>query len=162
MNLELVADDPLVVARWVASRIPLLDGWIASGHWPFGDVMDGMPLPFRAIGLKADGVLQVGAVYDNWRPFIPEIEITLAVQEDRPLCLEAAKMAWRAILAYPFLDLGCRRLTARTAVSNDRCLAMLTTMGFRLEGLLRHGAGTEDAAMWGLYRDEALRRLGAQ
>ena len=40
----------------------------------------------------------------------------------------------RAAFEYPFFDLGCRRVTATTAVDNHQARKMLERLGFKLEG----------------------------
>ena len=62
------------------------------------------------------------------------------------------------LLAYPFVELGCIRMTTYNALSNERAHKVLKRIGFKLEGwhpLAWHGV--EDALSWGLARNDAMK-----
>ena len=58
----------------------------------------------------------------------------------------------REIARYCFRQV--RRITARTAVNNDRAARMLEILGFKREGILREWFGETDAIVFGLLRSE--------
>lgn len=60
----------------------------------------------------------------------------------------------RDLARYAFGQLGCRRVTARTAVSNEKAIKALTRLGFKREGIARQWFDGEDAVLFGLLRDE--------
>lgn len=60
----------------------------------------------------------------------------------------------RSLARYVFKQLGCRRVTARTSVSNRAAKRALVAMGFQYEGRLRDWFGHEDAMIYGLLRRE--------
>lgn len=60
----------------------------------------------------------------------------------------------RALARYIFEQLKCRRVTARTAVSNDKAIRSLERLGFRREGIARQWFDGEDAIIFGLLADE--------
>lgn len=60
----------------------------------------------------------------------------------------------RSLARYVFSQLKCRRVTARTAVSNHKARAALRALGFRQEGRIREWYGKEDAITYGLLRRE--------
>lgn len=59
----------------------------------------------------------------------------------------------RQVFAYIFDQLGCKRVTARTTVSNKRSFRLMRSVGFRVEGMKRQGPAG-DELMMGMLRDE--------
>lgn len=96
----------------------------------------------------AENVLMAGVVYNNYRH--PNIEVTFAVEDNH----WASREAISCILRYPFVQLGCLRITAFTAAGNDRARAFLTSklIGFKQEGYHPNGFATDDAVSYGLLR----------
>ena len=68
--------------------------------------------PCTTIGIAREGVILAAAIYNNYRP--PNVEVTFVTASPR----WASKGAIRAMLRYPFVQLGCKRLTAITTVQN--------------------------------------------
>lgn len=60
----------------------------------------------------------------------------------------------RDLARYCFKQLGCRRVTARTAVSNAKAIRALERIGFQREGLARQWFDGEDAIVFGLLASE--------
>jgi RimJ/RimL family protein N-acetyltransferase len=129
------------VAAWVASRIPHV------GAVGFG--------PCSALGVinepwpAGDGRLVGGVVYHNYHPQFGNIELSFA-GEGRWLTREIVC----ALLRYPFGQLDCQRVTGcvpRTATSARR---FLDNFGFKREGVVRKGFGTDDLFVFGLLRTE--------
>ena len=56
---------------------------------------------------------------------------------------------------YPFLQVGCARVSARVAESNTLMVKTALHMGFRIEGRIRQGYdGAQDFILFGMLRDE--------
>lgn len=119
-----------LVAEWVGKRLGVDD---------FG--------PCTAFGITLDGVLIGGAVYNNYRH--PAIELSFA--SDTPKW--ASKATVSCIFRYPFVELGCLRLTAFTRAGNERARANLLKIGFRQEGYHPHGFPDDDAVSYGALRE---------
>lgn len=135
--MHLLLDHNQEVAAWVAARIPHMAGQ------DFG--------PCSAMGIvSADGRAIGGAVYNNYRAQFRSIDISFAVAT--PRCL--TKSLIRGIMAYPFVQLGCQRITAVTPKRNRRCRKFLETFGFKREGVARRGFGNDDAVIYGLLKRE--------
>jgi RimJ/RimL family protein N-acetyltransferase len=63
----------------------------------------------------------------------------------------------RQILAYPFDQLACQRLTAITPKKARAARAFLDHFGFKREGVVRRGFGADDAIVSGLMKREWVR-----
>jgi len=135
------------VARLVAS---LLGGTQQPG---FAYTADGRPY-FSALGVVVDGVLIGGVVYHSFRPgrYGGDIEIAAAFAN--------ARWCRRAVIAklcaYPFVQLGCARITARVARKNKRARRLIEFLigSPTPEGIVKRGAdGKQDAVLYGMTRD---------
>lgn len=124
------------VARWAGDRLGIAD-------WG----------PCKTIGVIRHGELVAAAVFNNWRH--PNIEISFVTTDRRWATPEAVK----AIMVYPFVQLGCKRLTSTTDESNRAARAFLSRMGFHHEGthpdanpngggLVTYGLLRKDAERW--------------
>lgn len=61
----------------------------------------------------------------------------------------------KAIFDYPFVQLGCRRVTCKVSSGNKRSSRLAERLGFQREGLLREGGiGGEDAIIYGILKSE--------
>lgn len=121
--------DDQTIAEWVRVRLGVDD---------FG--------PCTAFGITLDGSLIAGAVYNNYRS--PGIELSFA--SESPLWATRASIA--CIFRYPFVQLGCLRLTAYTGASNDRARTNLLKLGFEQEGYHPNGFLHDDAVSYGALR----------
>ena len=63
----------------------------------------------------------------------------------------------RAMLRYPFVQLGCARLTAVTPAQNRAARAFLARLGFRQEGVHPDALPGGDAVSYGLLARDAAR-----
>ena len=130
---------------WVAERIPR----IGKGYrWPQGS----------AIGLVSGGELIAGMVVHDYVPEAGNCQLTFAAS--RPTWATKASIA--AMMAYPFGQLKCRRVTTYIALSNERAIRFNLGLGFKQEGRVRFGFGDEDALIFGLLREEAPAWMGLQ
>ena len=100
------------VMTWAKPRLPWVDD--------FG--------PAKAIGVARDGKLIAALVYMNYRK--TNIEICLAADDPR----WCRKGVLAALFAYPFVQLGLRRITAIIPASNEQSLRITRGMGFVEEG----------------------------
>ena len=123
------------IADFVASRIPGMDS--------FG--------PCSAIGVvDRDHHIAGGVVYHDYQPQWGNIQLSFA--SDRPDWLTPSLI--RGLLFYPFYQLGCERITCLTPKRNRRARQFLQKFGFRYEGNVRRGFGTDDCIISGLLRSE--------
>src|SRR5262249_34114191 len=124
-----------VIARWVEARVP--------GYRSFDT-----PAGF---GVLRQGRLAAGVVFHNYDARAGDIEVVIAAGAPR----WAAREVFFTAFAYPFLQLGCRRVTARVPVSNLRARRLVEGAGFTLEGLMRSAAHDgSDVLIYGILKQE--------
>lgn len=129
MALDLIYGRDAEIVAWLNARTPGL---------PEG----------TAIGVARDGILIAGIAYTRFTGAAVE----MAIAADRPSWASPRVLA--ALFAYPFVQLGCRRVTAITARRNKRCRRLLEGVGFVLEGKARHALPDDDAMIYGMLRRE--------
>lgn len=129
-----------LVAEWVSQRITSINA-------DFKNCV--------AIGVTKNGKLIAGVVYHNYFPDFKNIELSMAA--DSPMW--ATKDIIKALLQYPFIQLGCKRITTCTSARNKRALKFNYGIGFRREGVIRRGYGNHDMIICGMLRKEAERWL---
>ena len=125
-------DEPL--AKWASDRLGMV---IAT--------------PNTSIGVVHKGEIVAVAVFNNFRA--PNIEITFVTSSAR----WASPGAVKAIMAYPFKQLGCKRLTAIIEATNQPARAFLCRLGFKLEGIHPDVFTSGAAETYGLLREDAQR-----
>lgn len=108
----------------------------------------------QAIGVYHGSKIVAVAIYSEYRS--PNIEITFVTSSPR----WASPNAVRGILKYPFLQLGCKRITAITEATNQPARAFLCRLGFKLEGIHPDALPTGTAITYGLLRKDAARWIG--
>jgi RimJ/RimL family protein N-acetyltransferase len=129
--MRLLIGQDRLVAQWVAARIPKM---AEHGLADFG--------PSTAIGvLNGDGDLIGGVVYHNWQPAFRTIELSFASTTPRWL----TKTLITALLAYPFKQLDCARVSALTPRKAASARAFLDQFGFVREGVHWRAFGDDDA-----------------
>lgn len=106
-----------------------------------------------AIGVARNNKIVAAALFTNYQP--PAIEITFVTTTPR----WASRQTIAAILRYPFVQLGCRRVTAITEACNGPARAFLERLGFRQEGLHPDAFPSGDGVSYGLLRKDAERWL---
>jgi RimJ/RimL family protein N-acetyltransferase len=138
--MRLVLGQDRDVAAWVAARTPHMGEGALFG-------------PCAAIGVADEAGRPLGAVvFSNFQPGFGSIEVSFAA--DTPRWLTRPLIG--AILSYPFVQLDCQRLTAVTPRKARRARRFLDRFGFKREGVVRKGFGTDDAIISGLLRTEWL------
>jgi RimJ/RimL family protein N-acetyltransferase len=120
-----------LIARWVGKQLGIKD---------FG--------PSKAIGVVREGKIIGGAVFNNFH--WPSIEVTFASTTPG----WASRSHFRGILAYPFVQLDCRRLAAVTEATNQPTRAFLCRFGFVQEGFHPDALPSGAAISYGLYRKD--------
>lgn len=128
----LLFDHDREIALWVGKRAAVDD---------FGSC--------RAIGIVARETIIAGVVYSNYRS--GNIEATIAADSPR----WARRGTLRALFHYPFVQLGCRRVTCIIAEHNGRSLRLCQGLGFTIEG--RHRSLFADGSAGislGMLREE--------
>lgn len=125
------------IAEFVRRRTPQLD------HNGFGDC--------TTIGVIRHGKLIGGVVYNTYRPQIGDVMVHFAF--DSPMW--ATREVLASVCHYPFVQLGCQRVSAIVRRKNKRSrLFVEKAIGFRLEGTVRKGFGDDDAMIYGVLRRE--------
>lgn len=137
--MRLVVGEDAVVAAWVAARIPHM----ARNGLDFG--------PCAAIGVVSEtGEPLGGVVYHNYRPHCADIELSFASASPKWL----TRPLIRGLMAYPFDQVGCQRVTGVTPKRAKEARAFLDKFGFKREGVVRFGFGDDHAIISGLLRKE--------
>lgn len=130
--MRLVCDRQDELLAWAKQRMPLLN-------------IEGSA---AAIGVE-DGEIIAVAVFDRYRGH--DIEISFAADSPR----WARRGVIRGIFHYPFVQLGCVRLTTITAENNTRARRLDEGLGFVLEGIHPNGlAPGVTAVSYGMQRSE--------
>ena len=107
--------------------------------------------PCRTFGVASGATLVAGVVYHDYRPQHGDCSISIAATSPR----WAGRQTISYLLQYPFLELGCRRVSTVVRSDNDRALDMNVRLGFCIEGVRRHFyAPGVDAIEWGMMREE--------
>lgn len=122
-------------AEWARQRIPHVESW---GEW------------CEAIGLEEDGELLAVVVYNLYSGADIAMHIA-AVPGRRWMTREFLRVAFR----YPFVQLGCRRVSGYVPASNADALRFDLHLGFVREGLMREALVTgEDVVVLGMLKRE--------
>lgn len=131
--MRLVWDQSDAVAAWVAKRCP----YVVRGFDPC--VAAGV--------VSEDGrVLLGGVVFHHFHPEFKTIEVSLAAITPRWL----TRRILQQLMAYPFDQLKCQRITTGTPKKYKAARKFLQTFGFKHEGTVRKGFGNDDAIISGL------------
>lgn len=110
------------------------------------DLVGAMPFEVMAAVQPPKGV--IGAVlYINFRG--PSIEMTCAGE---PGWLTRSNL--RAFFAYPFEQLKVRRVTGIVQRKNKHARQINERLGFKLEGVCKHGFDDGDACVYGLTKQD--------
>lgn len=102
-----------------------------------------------ALGVVRRNKLLGGVVFDQY----DERNILMSGGFTSPAW--ASPKTLRQLFAYPFVQLGLRRMTTITAANNASARALDERLGFKQEGILRaHYPGDVDAILYGMLREE--------
>lgn len=128
------------LSLWAGNKLGY-DGAIGSRHDPV------------AIGVSRQGKIVAVAVFYDYRGV--SIEVTFVTTTPR----WASRENISAILSYPFVQLGCKRLTAITEENNRDARAFLERLGFCQEGIHPDGFESGVGISYGLLKADAQRWL---
>jgi RimJ/RimL family protein N-acetyltransferase len=102
--------------------------------------------------LEEDGELLAVVVFNLYSGADIAMHIA-AVPGRRWMTREFLRVAFR----YPFVQLGCRRVSGFVPASNADAQRFDEHLGFRREGLMRHALPDDDIIVYGMLREEARR-----
>lgn len=109
-----------------------------------------LPADSVTLGVESDGELIAGVAFENYTK--TNISIHVAALEGRHWL---SKDFLFRVFAYPFLQLGCNRVTGLVRVDNIKAQRLDEHLGFVREGVLRQCAsdGT-DYIIYGMLKEE--------
>lgn len=111
--------------------------------------VDPFPEGTAAMGVMHRGKVVAGIVWHDYRGH----DIHLTVAADSPRFCRPAVL--RQLARYPFVQLGCARITSIVSSRNHAAIRFNEGLGMSLEGVLRRGFdGTHDALVYGVTRDD--------
>jgi RimJ/RimL family protein N-acetyltransferase len=142
MLLERIGPD-----RYLLADDRLLD-WIAPRVGADASAWRGMA---RALGVVIRGEVVAAMAVGAWER--GNVEISFAADSPR----WATRDTIRRLMAWPFRQLDCHRVTTRIAASNTRAIRFNEGIGFKREGVMRQASGPngEDMIIFGMLRSEA-------
>ena len=112
---------------------------------------DVIGFPFRddakVIGASFDGDLRAVVVYDGFS----ECDCNMHIASDGS-ARWLSRGFLRAVFAYPFIQLGLRRVTGLVPAKNERALNFDLRLGFEHEGLCRDALPDDDIIVLGMRR----------
>lgn len=136
---ELLLGHDREVSTWVGAHLRRVG---ASG---FG--------PCTAIGVVREGVLVCGVVFYEYLPEFRSIQVSLYACDPR----WASRRTIRAILSYPFEQLGVNRVWALIEHKNERAQRFIRGLGFVKEGVGRYAFGDQHAVSYSMLAKEYRR-----
>ena len=119
------------VAAWVAERIPHMRGG------DFG------PCVAIGVGSEARGAIYAGIVYHQYDSRYQNVQLSMAA--DSPLW--ATKGTIRALLHYPFKQLGVWMVYTVTPIENVRAVKVNEHIGFKRKPIVPHVYGPRKHAI---------------
>ena len=111
------------------------------------DLVGDMPFTILANVDEKRGAILGAVLYTNYRDF--SIEMTCA---GVPGWL--TKESLRGFFDFPFNQLGCRRVTGIVHRKNKHARKINERLGFKLEGICRHGFPDGDACIYGMIKKD--------
>lgn len=131
----LVAHEDEKVAAWICKRIPMFE---------YGST------PYTCLGLANHlGGLIAGVIYENYNGL--DIRMHVATEGKRWLTRHFLGEVFR----YPFIQLGCRRVTGLVPASNAKAIEFDEHLGFIYEGCIRRMLPNgEDLLIYGMLKEE--------
>lgn len=131
---RIILDQREQYGAWALERIPGVPGW---GEW------------YQAIGLEDDGKPVAAVIYNLFSG--ADIAMHVAAEGKRWMTREYLATVFR----YPFLQLGCRRVTGYVPASNETALRFDLHLGFQREGLMRQAMQNgDDVIVLGMLKNE--------
>lgn len=103
----------------------------------------------RAIGLVQDGELRAVVVYDRFS----EVDCCMHIASDGTRRWMSREYLVK-VFAYPFVQLGLRRVTGLVAAKNADAMRFDLNIGFKIEGRMRQAMPDDDLMVLGMLREE--------
>lgn len=126
------------ICEFVRQRIPFCDGGFAPDA--------------AGLGVMRQGRLVGGVVFDRFGETNGHANIFMSAAMDDPRW--ASRRVLRRLFSYPFVQLGCRRMTTVTTFDNAAALTADLKMGFEIEGVMKClFPGDVDGVVLGLLRE---------
>lgn len=141
----LIADDQtMAIQNWVAHAIPHV------GPQGFG--------PAQAMGVVSDREeLQAGVVFHDYQPEYGTMQVSVAAST--PMWAKPDHI--KAIMAYPFEQIGVYKLWSAIPHTNERAIKFNKHIGFKQEAVLAHHFGHKvHAVITRLYQPDYRRLYG--
>jgi len=113
--IRLVFENQDGLQQWAEDRLPE-----AKGAGGFGRC--------ASIGMDLDGALIGVVVFHNYR----KCDIEMSIATENPRWIQRGVL--RALFHYPFVQLGCARVTAVCSVDSNRAIKLMSGIGFKQEG----------------------------
>lgn len=136
--MRLIVGQDEALGRWAVSRIPHVGSVEALGE-------------YAALGVADDERLLAVCIYHRWVPEYASCELTFAADSPR----WATRGMVRGILAVPFIQYQCQRVSVVIPHDNARAERFVKGLGFKREGCARRGfGGKRHALIYGLLRPE--------
>jgi len=105
----------------------------------------------HAIGVEVDGVIQAVAMYNCFT----DIGSNIHVVSDGGKRW-ASRTFLREAFAYPFIQLGLKRLTALVPAKNTNALTLDLRLGFQVEGRMAEATDNDDLVVLGMLRRNCI------
>ncbi|MCA3704249.1 MAG: GNAT family N-acetyltransferase [Methylobacterium sp.] len=112
-----------LVAQWVLEKIP--------------DVQTFGKCEAIGVGNADTGRLYAGVVFHDYQPHFETISVSIAAVNP----MWATRQTIKALLHYPFEQIGVNLVTAIMRSTNARSLKTNEAIGFKRDGILRHRFG---------------------
>lgn len=132
--IDLLYGQDQEVMEWVRDKIPHMDGGTFSN--------------FGAIGVTSNGALIGGVVYHEYK--LTDIQMSGAAISKKWL----SHYRLMKIFSYPFIQLGCRRVTMLVPLRNSETRNFVEGLGFKQEGVLRQAFLDGDCVVYGMLKQE--------
>lgn len=105
----------------------------------------------HAIGVEVDGLIQAVAMYNCFT----DISCNIHVVSDGGRRW-ASRTFLREAFAYPFVQVGLKRLTALVPAKNTDALTLDLRLGFQVEGRMAEATDNDDLVVLGMLRRNCI------
>jgi RimJ/RimL family protein N-acetyltransferase len=127
-----------VVAKWVSDRCKNVHYGFVSGN-------------YKATGVVLDDQIIAGFVFTDWQPQFGTMEMSLASDSPR----WGSRRIIHELLAYPFIERECQRITVITSENNTKALRLADGVGFERESVVKRAYGlNENAILLRLFKED--------
>jgi len=96
------------------------------------------------------GHIEAVAAFHNYRPESGTVELSFASASPH----WQSRRYLRDLFDYPFMQLGCIRITTFAPKANSRAVSLNRRIGFKPEGIMRLAHFGDDLVVFGMLRDE--------